>query len=120
MNCIPIMVRTRSPFRRPVPQGTDRHRRRLPGGRACEDPGMGATALRRRPDAEILLLAAAALGVGAQWNTDWIAYDAEIMKAMGLSASEKIVGIIYFGTPGAPLEDRPRPDPESLITRWRG
>ena len=42
------------------------------------------------------------------------------MRAMGLSASEKIVGIIYFGTPGAPLEDRPRPDPESLITRWRG
>ncbi|MGE0240771.1 MAG: nitroreductase, partial [Parvibaculaceae bacterium] len=28
-----------------------------------------------------LLLAAAALGVGAQWNTDWIAYDPEIMKA---------------------------------------
>jgi nitroreductase len=67
-----------------------------------------------------ILLAAAALGVGAQWNTDWIAYDAEIMKAMGLSDSEKIVGIVYFGTPAAALEDRPRPDPESLITRWRG
>lgn len=67
-----------------------------------------------------MLLAAAALGVGAQWNTDWIAYDPEIMKAMGLAENEKIVGVVYFGTPGAPLEDRPRPDPESLITRWRG
>ncbi|MGE0239147.1 MAG: nitroreductase, partial [Parvibaculaceae bacterium] len=67
-----------------------------------------------------LLLAAAALGVGAQWNTDWIAYDPEIMKAMGLGSTEKIVGIVYLGTPGAALEDRPRPDPESLITRWRG
>jgi nitroreductase len=67
-----------------------------------------------------ILLAASALGVGAQWNTDWIAYDAEIMKAMGLSALEKVVGIIYFGTPAAPLEDRPRPDPEVLVTRWRG
>jgi nitroreductase len=67
-----------------------------------------------------ILLAAAALGVGAQWNTDWIAYDPEIMKAMGLSESEKIVGIVYFGTPAAALEDRPRPDPEKLITRWRG
>jgi len=67
-----------------------------------------------------MLLAAAALGVGAQWNTDWIAYDAEIMKAMGLSETEKIVGVVYFGTPSAALEDRPRPDPESLITRWRG
>ncbi|MGE0006684.1 MAG: nitroreductase [Parvibaculaceae bacterium] len=67
-----------------------------------------------------LLLAAAALGIGAQWNTDWIAYDAEIMKAMGLGAAEKIAGIVYLGTPQAALEDRPRPDPESLITRWRG
>jgi nitroreductase len=66
-----------------------------------------------------ILLAAAALGVGAQWNTDWIAYDPEIMKAMGLSDHEKIVGIVYFGTPAAVLEDRPRPDPESLITRWQ-
>lgn len=66
-----------------------------------------------------ILLAAAALGVGAQWNTDWIAYDTEIMKAMGLSAHEKVVGIVYFGTPAAELEDRPRPDPESLVTRWQ-
>lgn len=67
-----------------------------------------------------LLLAAAALGVGAQWNTDWIAYDPKIMKAMGLSDQEKIVGVVYFGTPQAALEDRPRPDPENLITRWQG
>ena len=53
-------------------------------------------------------------------NTDWIAYDAEIMKAMGLSTLEKVVGIVYFGTPATPLEDRPRPDPEVLVTRWRG
>ena len=67
-----------------------------------------------------MLLAAAALGVGAQWNTDWIAYDKEIMAAMGLSGSEKIVGFVYLGTPQTALEDRPRPDPESLIARWRG
>ena len=65
-----------------------------------------------------MLLAASALGIGAQWNTDWIAYDPEIMKAMGLKDDEKIVGIVYFGTPAAPLEDRPRPDPESLVSRW--
>jgi nitroreductase len=67
-----------------------------------------------------MLLAAAALGVGAQWNTDWIAYDREIMAAMGLSEAEKIVGFVYFGTPQMALEDRPRPDPESLVTRWQG
>lgn len=67
-----------------------------------------------------MLLAAAALGIGAQWNTDWIAYDREIAKAMGLSETEKVVGVVYFGTPAAPLEDRPRPDPQSLLTRWHG
>ncbi|HTN98075.1 MAG TPA: nitroreductase [Nordella sp.] len=67
-----------------------------------------------------MLLAAAALGVGAQWNSDWIAYDQEIGKAMGLTAAEKIVGVVYFGTPAAALEDRPRPDPQSLLTRWHG
>lgn len=67
-----------------------------------------------------MLLAAAALGIGAQWNTDWIAYDREIGKAMGLSDNERVVGIVYFGTPKAPLEDRPRPDPQSLLTRWHG
>ncbi|QIG51584.1 nitroreductase [Nordella sp. HKS 07] len=67
-----------------------------------------------------MLLAAAALGIGAQWNTDWIAYDQEIAKAMGLSETEKVVGIVYFGTPQAPLEDRPRPDPQTLVTRWHG
>ncbi len=65
-----------------------------------------------------MLYAATALGVGCQWNTDWIAYDAGIAKAMGLAPHEKIAGILYFGTPAAPLEDRPRPDPQSLVTRW--
>lgn len=67
-----------------------------------------------------MLLAAAALGIGAQWNSDWIAYDREIATAMGLGETEKVVGIVYFGTPAAPLEDRPRPDPQSLLTRWHG
>lgn len=67
-----------------------------------------------------MLLAAAAQGIGAQWNTDWIAYDAEIGKAMGLGEAEKVVGVVYFGTPTAPLEDRPRPDPQALLTRWNG
>jgi nitroreductase len=65
-----------------------------------------------------ILLAAAALGIGAQWNTDWIAYDRKIAKKMGLEEHERIAGFIYFGTPALPLEDRPRPDPMTLLTRW--
>jgi nitroreductase len=65
-----------------------------------------------------ILLAATALGIGCQWNTDWVAYDAAIARVMGLAPHERVAGIIYFGTPTAPLEDRPRPDAASLLTRW--
>ncbi|MCX7345950.1 MAG: nitroreductase [Alphaproteobacteria bacterium] len=67
-----------------------------------------------------MLLAATALGIGCQWNTDWIAYDTEVAKLMGLARHEKVAGLIYLGTPSAPLEDRPRPDPLALTTRWTG
>jgi nitroreductase len=66
-----------------------------------------------------ILYAATAMGIGCQWNTDWVAYDAGIAAAMGLTQGEKLAGLIYFGTPTAPLEDRPRPDPAALLTRWQ-
>jgi nitroreductase len=65
-----------------------------------------------------ILYAATALGVGCQWNTDWVAYDEAIAKAMGLKPHEKVAGLIYLGTPTAPLEERPRPDPKSLLSVW--
>ena len=65
-----------------------------------------------------ILLAATALGLGCQWNTDWIAYDGVIAAAMGLKDGERVAGIIYLGASTAPLEDRPRPDPAMLLTRW--
>jgi nitroreductase len=66
-----------------------------------------------------ILTAATALGLGCQWNSDWIAYDAEIARAMGLAPHERIAGLIYLGTPVAPLEDRPRPDAAARLTRWQ-
>lgn len=65
-----------------------------------------------------ILLAAAATGIGAQWNTDWVAYDPEMTAAMGVADGEKVAGLIYLGTPAVPLEDRPRPDTAALLTRW--
>ncbi|MDP9137867.1 MAG: nitroreductase [Pseudomonadota bacterium] len=65
-----------------------------------------------------ILLAAAALGIGCQWNTDWFAYDGEIAGELGLDGSERVAGFFYFGQPREPLEDRPRPDPRQLLTRW--
>ena len=67
-----------------------------------------------------ILTAATAMGLGCQWNTDWCAYDPKTLAAMGLAPEEKVAGFIYLGTPGEPITDRPRPDPESLLVRWRG
>ena len=65
-----------------------------------------------------MVLAATALGFDAQWQTDWVAYDAETNAAMGLMGTERVSGIICIGTTTVPLEDRPRPDPQALLTRW--
>lgn len=66
-----------------------------------------------------ILVAATALGLGCQWNTDWPAYDPVVLAALGLEPHEKIAGFIYLGTPAETVTDRPRPDPEALLTRWR-
>lgn len=65
-----------------------------------------------------LMLAATALGFSAQWQTDWVAYDKEVTEALGVSATERVAGYIYVGRASAPLEERPRPNPLSLVTRW--
>lgn len=65
-----------------------------------------------------LLQAADALGFGAQWLTGWAAYDPRILELLGVGANERVLGFIHIGTIIAPQEDRPRPDPASLLTDW--
>ena len=66
-----------------------------------------------------MLIAATALGFGAQWVTEWCAYDAEITKALGLIGEERVAGFLYFGTPAEPLSERERPELPRLIQQWR-
>lgn len=67
---------------------------------------------------QTLLIAAGAMGFGANWITDWYAYDPAATAALGLVGEEKVAGFIYLGTPGeAPLE-RVRPDVAPLTSRW--
>ncbi len=65
-----------------------------------------------------LELAAQAHGFDATWLTDWVAYDTEAKAAMGIGAEEQVAGFIFIGTASAPLEDRPRPDVDTLVTAW--
>ncbi len=57
-----------------------------------------------------LLHAAAAYGFGAQWITEWYAYDERACAAFGLTGGERIAGFIHIGTPPAEKPaDRDRP-----------
>lgn len=52
-----------------------------------------------------LLTAATLSGYGAQWLTEWYAFDEEIGAALSLGKDEQIAGFIYIGTPTeAPTE----------------
>jgi nitroreductase len=66
-----------------------------------------------------ILLAAQALGYGAQWTTGWIAYDADAGKILGLKPGERFVGFVHIGTPTVPPGDRPRPALADIVSEWR-
>jgi membrane protein YqaA with SNARE-associated domain len=59
-----------------------------------------------------------AMGYGANWITDWYAYDAEACARLGLSGEEKVSGFILIGEPGDPPRERERPEFEGLVRRW--
>ncbi len=65
-----------------------------------------------------LLLAAQALGFGANWITDWYAFDPDAAALLGLAAHERVAGFVYIGTTIEPPAERVRPDVASLVTRW--
>ncbi|WP_374575500.1 nitroreductase [Phenylobacterium sp.] len=66
-----------------------------------------------------LLYAAQALGYGANWITDWYAYDPEAKAVLGLEPGENVAGFIFLGTSKEPPLERERPDVEALTTAWR-
>jgi nitroreductase len=67
-----------------------------------------------------ILVAAHAMGFVANWITEWYAYDTRVKERLKLKSGERIAGYIYIGTSAVPLEERVRPDPEALVTRFEG
>lgn len=63
-----------------------------------------------------LLNAAHAHGFAAQWLTAWAATDVQIMRALGLSASEQIIGFIHLGHSDQPAAERERPELASKLS----
>jgi nitroreductase len=65
-----------------------------------------------------MLIAGQGLGYAGQWLTEWYAYDAAVLKAMGLEPNEKIAGFLYFGTAKESPRERRRPDMSCHISEW--
>ena len=65
-----------------------------------------------------LLLAASAMGYGANWITDWYAYDEQARAALGLTPTEKIAGFVFIGTPSETPLERVRPDLFPRVSRY--
>ena len=67
-----------------------------------------------------LLLAAQALGFGAQWLTGWAAYDAGVAALLGLATHERVIGFVHIGSADAPPAERTRPAPADKVSAWTG
>ena len=65
-----------------------------------------------------LLYAALAMGLGANWITDWYSYDREAMAILGLGAQERVAGFIMLGAFAEPPLERERPNPAALVAHW--
>jgi len=66
----------------------------------------------------LMLVAAEAMGFGANWITDWYGYDPEALAILGVQPQEKLAGFIHIGSAiEAPLE-RARQDLSALVSAW--
>lgn len=66
-----------------------------------------------------MLLAAAAMGWGANWITDWYAYDPRALEILGVVRGEQVAGYVYLGKATEAPQERQRPDMAPLISEWR-
>lgn len=66
-----------------------------------------------------ILHACHALGFGANWLTEWPAFDDTIKAALGGGELDRIAGFIYIGSYDEKPEDRPRPVLEEVVGEWK-
>ncbi|MBV1934348.1 MAG: nitroreductase family protein, partial [Parvibaculaceae bacterium] len=65
-----------------------------------------------------MLLAASALGFGAQWLTEWYSFDDDVNSVLGLREGERMAGYLYFGSMAEKPGERARPSLEERVSRW--
>ncbi|MEX0409306.1 nitroreductase [Aquibium sp. LZ166] len=67
-----------------------------------------------------LIVAANALGYGANLITNWYSGLEEGRAILGLAPHEKVVGFVHIGTHSGEIMERPRPDPAALVSDYSG
>ena len=67
-----------------------------------------------------LLLAANALGYGANWISNWYSDDEEGRRLLGLAPEERVIGFVHIGTFAGEIPERKRPDPQAVLTEYAG
>jgi nitroreductase len=66
-----------------------------------------------------LILAASALGYGAQWITEWYGYSNGVRQALKLADNERAAGFVYIGTAKEKPDERERPKLSDIVASWR-
>lgn len=66
-----------------------------------------------------LLVAATALGYGAQWITEWYGYSQSVRAALKLAENERVAGFVYIGTAKEKPDERERPALADIVQPWR-
>ncbi len=64
-----------------------------------------------------LLTAAHASGFVGSWLTGWPTYSNAVRNAFG-GPDERIAGFIFIGSPSRDLEERPRPNYDTVVKNW--
>jgi nitroreductase len=65
-----------------------------------------------------LLNAVHAEGFVGGWLTGWPTYNAAVKAAFGGVEKDQIAGFIFVGSPARDLEERPRPAPDAIVSKW--
>jgi nitroreductase len=66
----------------------------------------------------LMIIAAQAMGYGANWITDWYAYDSAALRLLGVGEGEQVAGYIHIGTTAEPPLERVRPQVADLTQVW--
>lgn len=66
-----------------------------------------------------LVTAATSHGFVASWLTGWASFDSHVAYELGcVGSNDRIAGFVFIGSPGRPLEDRPRPAYDDVVRHW--